>query len=75
LFHFYDAIRPYPKLKNKIDAEYDKLLAQNLEELEKAYLDTPDQGNGFELPPGLIGALLSTASRSARAGALYSRPM
>jgi hypothetical protein len=75
LFHYFDAIQPYPKLRKKIDAEYDKLLAQNLEELEKAYLDAPEQGNGLEITSDLMRALLVTATRTARAGGPISRPL
>jgi hypothetical protein len=62
-------------LRKKIETEYDKLLAQNLQELEKAYLDAPEQLSGLELPPDLIGALLVTATRTARAGGPISRPL
>jgi hypothetical protein len=75
LFHYFDAIQPYPKLRKKIDAEYDRLLAQNLEELEKAYLDAPDHGNGLEISSDLMRALLVTATRTARAGGPISRPL
>jgi hypothetical protein len=75
LFHYFDAIQAYPKLRKKIETEYDKLLAQNLQELEKAYLDAPEQVSGLEPPPDLIGALLVTATRTARAGGPISRPL